>query len=72
MSTLQTTSTLSTEDLREEVRKEYANVALDPIKAIIFIPDVRPPTASAMIQPFMPTCLKIISLLLPGRAILLC
>lgn len=36
MSTLQTTSTLSTEDLREEVRKEYAKVALDPHKGYHF------------------------------------
>ena len=36
MSTLQTTSTLSAKDLREEVRKEYANVALDPYKGYHF------------------------------------
>jgi len=36
MSTSQTTSKLSAEDLREEVRKEYANVALDPHKGYHF------------------------------------
>ena len=36
MSTLQTTTTISAEDLREEVRKEYANVALDPHKGYHF------------------------------------
>lgn len=36
MTTLQTTSKLSAEDLREEVRKEYADVALDPHKGYHF------------------------------------
>ncbi len=36
MSALQTTSKLSAEDLREEVRKEYADVALDPHKGYHF------------------------------------
>ena len=36
MSALQTTSNLSAEDLREEVRKEYADVAVDPHKGYHF------------------------------------
>jgi len=36
MSTLQATSRLSTDGLREEVRKEYADVALDPYKGYHF------------------------------------
>ena len=36
MSTTQTTSKLSAEDLREEVRKEYADVAVDPHKGYHF------------------------------------
>ncbi len=36
MSSVQTTSKLSAEDLREEVRKEYAEVALDPQKGFHF------------------------------------
>ena len=36
MSTLHTTSKLSAKDLREEVRKEYADVALDPHKGYHF------------------------------------
>ena len=32
MSTSQTTTKISTDDLREEVRKEYAEVAVDPPK----------------------------------------
>ena len=36
MSTTQTTTKISTDDLREEVRKEYAEVALDPHKGYYF------------------------------------
>ena len=36
MGALETTSKLSAEDLREEVRKEYADVALDPHKGYHF------------------------------------
>jgi hypothetical protein len=36
MSALQTTSKLSAEDLREEVRKKYADVALDPHEGFHF------------------------------------
>jgi SAM-dependent methyltransferase len=36
MSTSQTTTKISADDLREEVRKEYANVALDPQKGYHF------------------------------------
>ena len=36
MSTSQTTTKISADDLREEVRKEYAEVALDPHKGYHF------------------------------------
>ena len=36
MSTSQTTTKISAADLREEVRKEYAEVALDPYKGYHF------------------------------------
>ncbi|MBW2444030.1 MAG: methyltransferase domain-containing protein [Deltaproteobacteria bacterium] len=36
MSTTQTTTKISTDDLREEVRKEYAEVAMDPHKGYHF------------------------------------